>query len=162
MTKRRPIRHQEDHSVGTKTLKFDDLDGTSEDRAAIETVPFTIDGTDYEIDLHSEHAAALRGTLGQYISAGRKATATQRKATATPTTGRAPAKADREQNAAIREWAKTHGYPISERGRIPVDVMDAYNTGGDEGVSKLQALPGWGPVAATPAETPAEQPVPVG
>jgi hypothetical protein len=161
MTKRRPIRHQEDHPVGIKNLKFDDLDGTTEERTAIETVPFTIDGTDYEIDLHSEHAAALRGTLGQYISAGRKATAAQRKATATQTTSRAPAKVDREQNTAIREWARTHGYPVNERGRIPANVVAAYHIGGDEGIAELQRLPGWGPVAVTPA-TPAPEPVSVG
>lgn len=27
---------------------------------------------------------------------------------------------------AIREWARENGYDVSDRGRIPADVMDAY------------------------------------
>lgn len=28
---------------------------------------------------------------------------------------------------AIREWARANGYDVSDRGRIPADVMDAYS-----------------------------------
>lgn len=35
---------------------------------------------------------------------------------------------DREQNRAIREWAVKNGYKISERGRIPVEVVEAYKS----------------------------------
>jgi hypothetical protein len=43
--------------------------------------------------------------------------------------GRAPrtASADREQNQAIREWARKQGMNVSDRGRIPKEVTDAYN-----------------------------------
>ncbi|MGI9586985.1 MAG: Lsr2 family DNA-binding protein, partial [Dietzia maris] len=27
---------------------------------------------------------------------------------------------------AIREWARSNGYEVSDRGRIPSDIMDAY------------------------------------
>lgn len=27
---------------------------------------------------------------------------------------------------AIRDWARTNGYDVSDRGRIPSDVMEAY------------------------------------
>lgn len=33
---------------------------------------------------------------------------------------------NREQNRAVREWAIQNGYKISERGRIPVEVTEAY------------------------------------
>jgi hypothetical protein len=34
------------------------------------------------------------------------------------------------QVAAIRGWARDNGYEISDRGRIPREVEDAYNTRG--------------------------------
>ncbi|WP_445009116.1 Lsr2 family DNA-binding protein [Pseudonocardia asaccharolytica] len=33
---------------------------------------------------------------------------------------------DRAQNQAVREWAREHGMKVSERGRIPADVLRAY------------------------------------
>ncbi|WP_260502555.1 Lsr2 family protein [Rhodococcus aetherivorans] len=32
----------------------------------------------------------------------------------------------KEQLAAIRAWAKTHGYQVSDRGRIPQHVIDQF------------------------------------
>jgi hypothetical protein len=40
---------------------------------------------------------------------------------------RGSAAADREQNKAIRAWAKRKGKPISDRGRIPQEIVDEYN-----------------------------------
>jgi hypothetical protein len=34
---------------------------------------------------------------------------------------------DREQNAAIREWARKRGMSVSDRGRIPSEVLEAYH-----------------------------------
>jgi len=34
---------------------------------------------------------------------------------------------DREQSAAIREWARRNGHNVSTRGRIPADVIDAFH-----------------------------------
>ena len=54
-----------------QTLFVDDLDGS----AAEGTVRFGLDGTEYEIDLNTEHAQALRDALARYVSAGRRAAA---------------------------------------------------------------------------------------
>ena len=43
-----------------QTLLVDDIDGSAADG----TVRFGLDGTDYEIDLNSDHAQALRDALG--------------------------------------------------------------------------------------------------
>jgi len=37
------------------------------------------------------------------------------------------ATADREQNQAIREWAKAKGLNVSERGRIPAEIVEKYH-----------------------------------
>ena len=40
---------------------------------------------------------------------------------------RGGASVDREQNQAIREWARTHKMKVSDRGRIPSEVLEAYH-----------------------------------
>ncbi|HZE17056.1 MAG TPA: histone-like nucleoid-structuring protein Lsr2, partial [Mycobacterium sp.] len=43
------------------------------------------------------------------------------------TSGRGRGAIDREQSAAIREWARRNGHNVSTRGRIPADVIDAFH-----------------------------------
>jgi hypothetical protein len=109
----------------TVTL-VDDLDGGT----AEETVEFGIDGVSYEIDLSSGNAGKLRSSLADYVSNARKAGG-RRKVTgpARRASGAGRASVDREQNAAIREWARKNGYNVSDRGRIPAEVLDAYHKG---------------------------------
>ena len=99
----------------TVTL-VDDFDGEG---AADETVEFGLDGVSYEIDLSSKNAAKLRGDLKQWVDSGRRG----RSAGA----GRGRAAIDREQSAAIRDWARRNGHNVSTRGRIPADVIDAFH-----------------------------------
>jgi hypothetical protein len=114
---------------------LDDLDQSPAD----ETVEFALDGVTYEIDLSEQHATALRDALRDYIEHARR-TSGRRRASAgsspggrsstggdrrNGTGGRAPV--DREQNQAIREWARKQGMTVSERGRIPREVTDAYH-----------------------------------
>ena len=109
----------------TVTL-VDDLDGgTAED-----TVEFGIDGVSYEIDLSASNAEKLRASLADYVSHARKAGG-RRKAAAPARRASSGGRAsvDREQNAAIREWARKNGYNVSDRGRIPAEVLDAYHKG---------------------------------
>lgn len=104
----------------TEIRLVDDLDGDSAD----ETVEFGIDGRRYEIDLSSGNAGKLRDLLAQYVaSARRTASAARPRAT----TAAARPAVDREQNQAIREWARKRGMKVSERGRIPSEVLEAYH-----------------------------------
>ena len=97
----------------------DDIDGSE----AAETIAFGLDGRSYEIDLSAENSAKLRGALAPYISAGRR-----RSGRRSTYVSAAPARptSDREHNQSIREWAATQGMKISERGRIPSTVLEAY------------------------------------
>jgi hypothetical protein len=36
-------------------------------------------------------------------------------------------RSSREQNQAVREWAAKNGYEVSERGRIPASVVEAFD-----------------------------------
>jgi hypothetical protein len=105
------------------TVTFvDDLDGSEADG----TVKFGLDGTAYEIDLNEKHATALRENLADYVAAARKAPAAGRGKMSTANSTRPP-RAGREQTAAIRTWARDNGHTVSDRGRIPKTVVDAYN-----------------------------------
>lgn len=95
----------------------DDLDGSE----ASETVSFALDGTSYEIDLNDAHATQLRDALAVYVGHGRKVTTSggRRSSRRTAPAGGVSAKD-------IREWARSNGYSVPERGRIPADVRSAY------------------------------------
>ena len=36
-------------------------------------------------------------------------------------------RADREQTAAIRQWARNNGHQIGDKGRIPTHIVEAYH-----------------------------------
>jgi hypothetical protein len=106
-----------------QVILSDDLD---ENLPADETVSFSLDGTSYEIDLAGENARELRDTFARYVSAARKVGRGGRSA---PGPGRARAtggRMDREQAGAIRDWARKNGHQVSDRGRIPTNVVEAY------------------------------------
>ncbi|HLI38260.1 MAG TPA: Lsr2 family protein [Streptosporangiaceae bacterium] len=98
-----------------QVLLVDDLDGGE----ASETVTFGLDGTTYEIDLSSVNADKLRKELGNYVAHARKVSSPGRRRRARTGPGR-------ERSAEIRSWAKQHGYHVSERGRIPGNIVSEY------------------------------------
>ena len=99
----------------------DDTDGSP----AAETVTFGLDGAELEIDLNKDNAEKLRQAMAPYVSAARTVGG-RRRGTRKTGDGRG-APRDREQLRAIREWAKENGMKVSERGRIPAEVEEAYN-----------------------------------
>ncbi|WP_073391933.1 histone-like nucleoid-structuring protein Lsr2 [Jatrophihabitans endophyticus] len=105
----------------TVVTLIDDLDEGTAD----ETVLFGIDGSSYEIDLSSKNAAQLRDSLAKYVANARRASGRSRQPGAVRR-GR-PARGDREQTQAIREWARNHDYKVGEKGRIPAHIVEAYN-----------------------------------
>src|SRR5699024_6448389 len=98
---------------------IDDVDGT----AADETVQFSLDGVNYEIDLTTENAARLRDSLASWVGHARRAGGRRTTARRGRGTGRSGGSGDA---AKIREWARQNGYTVSDRGRIPAEVSEAY------------------------------------
>jgi hypothetical protein len=97
----------------------DDLDGKS---PANETVRFSLDDVNYEIDLSAPNAEKMRKDLTAWIHASRRVAGRQRRSTRT---GLAR---ETEGSSVIREWARRNGHPVSHRGRIPRSVIDAFNS----------------------------------
>ena len=104
----------------TTVTLVDDLDGSE----AEEQVEFSVDGRTYEIDLSTVNASRLRDALAPFISAARRTGAKRSAVAAAPPRARS----DRAQNQAIREWAIAQGMKVSERGRIPTNVLTAYHS----------------------------------
>ena len=102
------------------TVRFvDDLDGSE----ASGTVEFGLEGRSYEIDLSDENAKKLREALATFIDVARKTGGRGRR---TQRQTSKPVQSNREDTAAIREWARAHGHKVSDRGRIPMSVLEAY------------------------------------
>lgn len=101
----------------------DDISGDPAD----ETIEFGLDGRSYEIDLTNDNAKKLRDVLADYVAAARRASGpARRRSSSTAGAARRPS-VDREQNQAIREWARKRGMKVSDRGRIPAEVLQAYH-----------------------------------
>lgn len=98
------------------TTLEDDLDGSE----ATQTVLFALDGKTYEIDLNDPHAEELRAALAPFVGAARKTGGARggvrRIGSAKPA----------EDSGAIREWARANGYQVSDRGRVPAPIREAY------------------------------------
>jgi hypothetical protein len=97
-----------------QVVLVDDLDGGTAD----ETVTFSLDGVSYEIDLSHDNAARLRDALAPYVGHARRAAGPRR------ASGRGGARGKGGTNPAeVREWAKSQGISVNERGRISAELM---------------------------------------
>ena len=91
----------------------DDLDGGKAD----ETVTFALDGVEYEIDLSAENAARLRDTFAEYVGHARRTGGRKQRTGVTPK--QAPNGNGKPDTQAVREWARSQGETVAERGRVP-------------------------------------------
>jgi len=103
-------------------LLLDDLDGSP----AQETVRFSLDGTEYGIDLNTGHAQALRAALARYIDAARRDSGTR-----PPARSRKPGPGSPD-NAAVRDWARNQGIEVNARGRIPAGLVVKFQAAAEE------------------------------
>jgi hypothetical protein len=103
------------------TLLTDDLDGSEADG----TVEFGLDGVNHTIDLSDKNAGKLRKALDPYLAVAARVRSTAGRIPARGATP--PARANRDQNQAIREWASKNGFEVSERGRIPSTIVEAFH-----------------------------------
>lgn len=104
-----------------QVLLVDDLDGGDAD----ETVPFSVDGVSYEIDLSAANAQKLRNSLASFVAEARRVGGRSRGGRGrTPRAGRTGrGEAD---VGAVREWARANGHKVADRGRVSATVMAAY------------------------------------
>ena len=100
----------------------DDTNG----KPADETVTFALDGREYEIDLTSKNAAALRKAFDVYVKNGRRMSGGRRQRSASSGGSSSSRPKSDVDTKAVREWAGKNGFELSSRGRIPANVVEAY------------------------------------
>ena len=102
----------------TTVTVTDDLDGS----ANAKEVTFSLDGESWTIDLSAKNRNALEKALKPYI-----AKATNRAAAVRYPPEETAARGPRRDLAEVREWAKSNGHQVSDRGRISATVQEAYD-----------------------------------
>jgi hypothetical protein len=100
----------------------DDTDG----KPADETVTFALDDREYELDLSSKNAAALRKAFDVYVKNGRRIGGGRRGRTSGSASSSSSPSKSVVDTKAVREWAGKKGFELSARGRIPGNVIEAY------------------------------------
>lgn len=99
-----------------QTVTFvDDLKGTEFEEGQGETITYSFDGTNYEIDLTNANAEAFRKAMSKYVAASRVVT------------GRKSGNGGRTDLTEVREWARGNGFEVSDRGRVSQAVLTAFD-----------------------------------
>ncbi|TQJ31553.1 Lsr2 family protein [Microbacterium sp. SLBN-146] len=105
----------------TVTL-IDDLDGTPIAEGNGETITFALRQKSYEIDLTSKNIQKLEAALEPFVKAARAPEKTQ---------SAAPKRRTRSNGSRdlteVRTWARANGYTLSDRGRVPAPILEAYD-----------------------------------
>lgn len=102
------------------TCDFDD-----DDTPAVETVTFSYDGATYAFEACQDHLDEFNETMQRFVARARREGSAPRGGggRANAATGHRPA---RNSLGDIREWARANGYKVSNRGRIPEEVRQAF------------------------------------
>ncbi len=114
----------------TRVQIVDDLDGTVLDDGEAQTVEFSLDGQAYTIDLKTEHAQQLRDALAPWVAHATRVSSSRRAASngssrRSSSTRSASGMTPEELNE-VREWARSNGYQVADRGRIKASVLEAF------------------------------------
>ncbi len=98
-------------------ILVDDIDGGEAKR----TVTFTIDGKNYEIDLNEANLDRLTEAMAPFVDKARRSGgAVRRTSTRKASSGGGDA-------SAVRTWAREQGFEVSDRGRVPKEIRDAFD-----------------------------------
>jgi hypothetical protein len=97
---------------------IDDLDGSE----ATQTVLFALDGKSYEIDLNDDNNSKLREALAPFVGVARKVSGGRM-----PSVRRIGATGPTRDLAKVRQWARENGYDVNDRGRVPGNILEAFD-----------------------------------
>jgi hypothetical protein len=87
-----------------------------------ETVAFALDGSSYEIDVCEVHGKELRDAFAPFVGAARRGSARS----GSRGGGRRRRRSGSGEAAQIREWARSQGLAVPERGRVPAELAEKY------------------------------------
>jgi hypothetical protein len=107
-----------------KVLLVCDKHTGEEEVVATQTVTLQVNGKEVELDLCDHDGAEFYAAIDPWLNAGRAVSGT-------PARGGAGRRRRDQQpkrdNTAIRDWARSAGIEVSDRGRIPQTVVEKYD-----------------------------------
>jgi hypothetical protein len=109
--------------MARRFILTDDLDGSE----ATQTVSYTIDDQEYEIDLSEENVQRFHQALEPFVSASRQVQRQNRPRRSRGDGRRGGGGSGRSDIAQIRDWAMGRNMDVSRRGRIKKEIIDAYD-----------------------------------
>lgn len=98
---------------------IDDFDGGKAD----ETIKYSFDGANYEVDFTHENADAFREYMEKYLKVSRRIGVANNSAKVN------------SETAKIRDWAREQGIDVPARGRLSAEVMKAWENRDSQGVT---------------------------
>lgn len=116
--------------MARKVILTDDMED-SEVEADAGTVKFSFDGNSYEIDLSTTNKLRLQDTLAKWVAKARKVGGSRATPAKKPTKKPTGSGLSPDQLTAIREWARRNGHNVSDRGRVPADIILAFEQSQD-------------------------------
>lgn len=102
----------------TVVILSDDIDGSE----ASQTIRFSLDNTEYEIDLNEGHANELRQALERFTAVARETSGGRGRLAA----ARKSASPGGPDAKAVRQWAAKNGISVNTRGRVQAEVVEKY------------------------------------
>jgi hypothetical protein len=102
---------------------IDDLTGKELSPSEGETLHFSLDGNQYEIDLDVKGAQRLRSLVAPFASAGRRVNRSRGTRPRPIRIKPAP--------ASVRAWAWANGVSVNQRGRLPESVVAQFQAAGN-------------------------------
>jgi hypothetical protein len=110
--------------MAQRIVLSDDLDGSE----ATQTLSYTVDGQEYEIDLSEDNVQRFHEALEPFVSKSRQVERQAAPARRGRGDGRRRSSTGgRDDIPQIRAWAEANGHEVSARGRIKKEVIDAYD-----------------------------------
>ena len=103
--------------MARETILTSDISG----RVDAETVAFTLNGQQWQIDLTADEKAEFLQLFAPYLD---KARSVGRKSTLTATNSRLSALGYTTRD--VREWAMVQGLEVPDRGRVPSDLVSKF------------------------------------
>lgn len=115
--------------MAQKIVLVDDIDGSE----AEATLHFSVEGTNYEIDLSEKNLERFNDAVSVFIEAARVAHAAQSSKVRAPravSRRRTGVRTDVDPKA-VRAWAAANRIEVSPRGRVARDVIDKFLAAGN-------------------------------
>ncbi|MGY4651244.1 histone-like nucleoid-structuring protein Lsr2 [Mycobacterium sp. URHB0021] len=114
-----------------KTI-VDDIDQSEIAEGEGERIEFGYRGVTYRIDLKTSNVTKFEKVLAPYIKAATAASTSQRRSQVEKKTSarnrRSTVRSAKADLKVVRAWAHENGYSVSSRGRVPAEIVEAFQS----------------------------------